>query len=79
MNGVEKYVNHKTVRPNRDLDEAAVRARVSGFRSYGAMQAAQYAENSTFNIKESAEAKRVTGGYMTVRERLKIRGEQANE
>lgn len=79
MNGVEKYVNHKKVRPNRALDEAAVKARVSGFRSYGAMQAAQYAEKYISNIKESAETKRVTAGYMTVRERLKIREEQANE
>lgn len=79
MNGVEKYVNRKKIHPNRDLDEAAVRARTSGFRSYGAMQAAQYAENYTSNIKESAETKRVTAGYMTVRERLKIREEQTNE
>lgn len=76
MNGVEKYVNHKTARPNRDLVEAAVEARTSGYRSYGAMQAAQYAENYTSNIKESAETKRATAGYMTVRERLKMREEQ---
>lgn len=78
MNGVEKYVNHKTACPNRDLDEAAVKARVSGYRSYGAMQAAYYAENYTSNIKESAEEKRVTAGYMTVRDRLKIREEKSN-
>lgn len=31
------------------------------------------------NGVEKAETKRVTAGYMTVRERLKIREEQANE
>lgn len=78
MTGVEKYVSRKTVRPNRELTEAAVQARENGYRSYGAMQAARYAGSYTSNIKEKAELKRRTDGYMTVRERMEIKGKQRN-
>lgn len=60
----------KPFNPNMELEKLAVDARESGYRSYGAMQAARYVENSAFSVKKAAELKRRTGNYKTVRERL---------
>lgn len=67
--GANKYTNPKK-HPNTELDAAAVAARTANYKSYGQMQAEEYAKIYTSGIKQNIASKRQSGEYRTVRERM---------
>ena len=66
---VDKYTKPKG-HPNAELTAAAVAARTANYKSYGKMQAEEYARIYTSGIKQTIAQKRKTGEYRTVRERM---------
>ena len=68
-------MGRSVTKTNDDLTNEAVKAKNTGYISYGKMQAEEYAKIFTSGIKEAAAEHR-KNGYMTVRERMKLKEQQ---